>query len=291
MILQLLANGLVAGCVYSLVALGFGLIYNTTKIFHIAYGVVYIIAAYLFYTFARVLGLPLVMSFFLGLVFVILLGVAIEILIYFPFYQKRASLGVILVASLGAYILLVNLVAMLYGNETKILSLGIEETFCLGSVVFTRIQLLQVVTFLIVFPLVLLFLGRTKLGRVIRALADNPSLVTVLGIDVRRLRIYIFAMGSFLAGLASCLVALDVGIDPYAGMNVFLIAAVAVIIGGVGMFEGAVLGAFILAIGQNLIIWQVSAKWQSTMVFLLLILFLLFRPEGILGKRQRLEEA
>jgi branched-chain amino acid transport system permease protein len=291
MILQLLANGLVAGCIYALVALGFGLIYNTTRIFHIAHGIIYTVAAYILYTFVRGLGLRFVWSLLLALTFATILGVGVEVFIYYPFYRKKASVGVILIGSLGIYIFLVNFVAMLYGNETKILSPGVEKTFHFSSVILTRIQLLEIVAFLILFSLSVLLLKKTKLGKIIRALADNPNLVTVLGVDVRRVRIYIFALGSFLAGVASCLVALDVGMDPNVGLGAFLIAAVAVIVGGVGIFEGAALGSFILAILQNLMIWKVSAKWQNALVFLILIFFLLFKPEGILGKRRRLEEA
>lgn len=290
MILQLLINGLVTGCTYGLVALGFGLIYNTTRIFHIAHGIVYTAAAYLFYTFVRGVGLNFALSLLLALISATLLGICIEIFIYYPFHRKKASLGVILIGSLGVYIFLVNFIAMLYGNETKIISPGAEKTFHFGSVILTRVQLLEVVAFLILFSLAVLLLRKTKLGKIIRALADNPNLVTVLGVDVRRVRIYIFALGSFLAGVASCLVAMDVGMDPHVGIGAFLIAAVAVIVGGVENFEGAVLGSFILAVLQNLMIWKVSAKWQNALVFLILILFLLFKPEGILGRKRRLEE-
>jgi branched-chain amino acid transport system permease protein len=290
-LLQLLANGIVTGCVYALVALGFGLIYNTTKIFHIAHGIVYTGAAYVFYAFARGLGLDLAWSLVLALVFAILLGVSIEVFIYYPFYRKKASLGVVLIGSLGVYIFLVNFVAMLFGNETKILSPGAEKTFHFGSVILTKVQLLEVIAFVILFFLSILLLKKTRPGKIIRALADNPNLVTVLGVDVRRMRIYIFALGSFLTGVASCLVALDVGMDPNVGLGAFLIAAVAVIVGGVGVFEGAVPGAFVLAILQNLMIWKISARWENALVFLVLIFFLLFRPEGMLGRRRRLEEA
>lgn len=291
MILQLLANGLVTGCIYALVALGFGLIYNTTKIFHISHGIVYTVAAYLFYTFAKVLYLNLAFSFLLASIFATLLGAAIEIFIYYPFYQKRASLSIVMIGSLGIYIFLVNLLAMLYGNGTKILLSGAEETFSMGSITLTRIQLFEILAFFILFSLSVMLLRKTKLGKIIRALADNSNLVTVLGIDVRIIRIYIFALGSFLASVASCLVALDTGMDPNVGLGVFLTAAVAVIIGGVGVFDGAVLGSFTLALLQNLMIWKVSAKWQNAIVFMILVFFLLFRPEGILGKRRRLEEA
>jgi branched-chain amino acid transport system permease protein len=179
---------------------------------------------------------------------------------------------------------------MLYGNDTKVISPGVGEAFYFGSVILTRIQLLEILAFLILFFTFFLVLKKTKLGKIIRALSDNPRLVTILGIDVRKIRILIFALGSFLAGISSCFVALDIGMDPNAGMNVFLVAAVAVIIGGIGMFNGAVFGAFTLTVLQNLMLWKVSAKWQNALVFIVLVVFLLVKPEGILGKRRRLEE-
>lgn len=153
MILQLLVNGLVAGCIYAMVALGFGLIYNTTKIFHIAHGIVYTAAAYLLYTFVDRLGLSFVWSFILALIFATLLGVCIEAFIYYPFYRRKASLSVVMIGSLGVYIFLVNFIAMLYGNETKVLLPGVGTTFSIGSIILTKIQLLEVLTFLILFPL------------------------------------------------------------------------------------------------------------------------------------------
>ena len=291
MLPQLLANGIVSGCVYALVALGLGLIYNTTKIFHIAHGVVYTLSAYIFYTFAKALGINIFLSFLLGVTSGVLLGVAIEAFVYWPFFKKKASLMVVFISSLGIYILLVNLIALIYGNETKILSPGVERTFHMGSVVLTRIQILEVLAFLLAFPLFILILKTTKLGRLIRALSDNPELVAVLGADVRKLRIWIFGLGSLLAGVASCLVALDVGIDPHVGIGAFLMAAVAMIVGGIGNFEGAALGAFLLGVVQNLLIWKISARWTEALAFLILVLFLLFRPEGLLGRRRRLEEA
>ena len=291
MLLQLLANGIVAGCVYALVALGFGIIYNTTHIFHIAHGAVYTVGAYAFYSFARGLELNSFISFLLALFVTALLGILMDLVIYHPLTKRKASLGVFLISSLGIYIFLVNLIAMIYGNETKILSPGIEKTFHFGSVILTRIQLLEVLIFLIAFPTFLLFLNRTKPGKLIRALSDNPVLTTVLGVDVRRVRFLVFAIGSFLAGAASCLVALDVGMDPNVGMDALLIAAVTVIIGGMGNFKSPVVGAFMLGIIQNLVIWKISARWEAAITFLLLISFLLFRPQGILGRRGRLEEA
>ena len=290
MVLQLFVNGCIAGCVYALVALGLSIIYNTTKIFHIAHGIVYTVAAYIFYTFAKILGLNLLLSCLIGIGSAVIMGVCIEAFIYWPFFKKKAALSVVLISSLGIYIFMVNLIAMIYGNEMKVLSSGVGKTFHLSSVIITRVQLMEVIAFVILFPVFLLLLKKTKLGWIIRALADNPRLIVVLGIDIRKVRLCIFALGSLLAGVASSLVALDVGMNPQVGISAFLGAAVAVMIGGVGSFEGVVLSAFLIGILQNLAVWQISARWTEALTFLVLILFLLFKPEGILGKKRRLEE-
>jgi branched-chain amino acid transport system permease protein len=291
MILQFLANGLVAGAVYSIVALGFSLIYNATKVFHIAHGAVYTTSAYIFYSFYRMFGLPLSISILGGLLAGIILGILMEIGIYRQLYEKRAPSGISLVSSIGIYILVVNFIALVYGNETKVLSPGIGKTYEIGNIIVTRIQVYEVIVFIIIFVLYFLLLKKTNFGRLIKALANNPTLLSTFGVEASALRIGIFSLGSLFAGISSCLVALDVGIDPHVGMPALLISAVAMIIGGIGVFESAAIGGFIIGILQNLVVWRISSRWQEAVTFILLIIFLLLRPQGILGTRRRVEEA
>jgi len=290
MLIQLLANGFVSGCGYALVALGFALIYNTTRTFHFAHGAIYTLAAYLFYTLKNLWHIPLSISLPTSLALIALSGILIEDFLYLPLLKREASLLIHLLSSLGAYIVIVNLIAMIYGNETKILSPGIQPTYKIGSVILTRIQLIIVLAFLLLFGAFLMLLKKTHLGKIFRAMRDDPELVSAMGINPFRIRKVVFALGSFLAGVASILMALDVGMDPHVGMPALLSGAVAVIIGGIGIFEGAALGALSLGVIQSLVIWKISARWQDTATFLLLILFLLFRPCGVLGKRGRVEE-
>lgn len=291
MLWQLLANGFVNGCLFALTAFGFALIYNTTRIFHIAHGAIYTVAAYLCYVFLVQLdwGMPLAIA--LALFLTGLLGALTEWFVYAPLERRRASLLVALLSSLGLYIALVNLIAMLFGNETKVLRPGVEATFPFGSIILTRIQLAQVITAFVLLPSLLVFLRVTDWGRKIRALRDNPILVEVIGINRRKVRLFVFSLGSGLAGVSAILSALDVGMDPHIGMPALLTGAVALIVGGVGTFEGPIVGAFLLGILQSLVIWRVSARWMDAVTFGLLIFFLLFRPQGLLGQRRRLEEA
>jgi len=291
MLLQLLVNGLISGCGYALVALGFALIYGTTKTFHFAHGAVYTLSAYFLYTFYNLWKFPLSLAIVLSLFLTAIIGILVDELIYLPLDKKGSSPLIRMLSSLGLYIIMINFVAMIYGNETKVLNPSIQPTYHIGSLILTRIQAVIFLFSVLLFILLILFLRKMKAGMMIRAARDNSRLLSVVGINPRRIRWLVFSLGSLLAGIASLLNGLDVGIDPNIGMPVFLNGAVAVIIGGVGMIEGSILGALLLGILQSLVIWKFSARWQDTMTFILLILFLLFRPQGFLGVRRRIEEA
>jgi len=136
----------------------------------------------------------------------------------------------------------------------------------------------------------LIILRYSKYGQSIRALTDNSQLAEVLGFEVGKIRLCIFAYGSILAGTGAILSALDVGIDPHVGMAMVLIAAVSVIFAGVGAFIGAALAGVFIGIVQNLVVWQISARWQSAVTFIILLFILIFRPQGIFTRKKRIEE-
>jgi branched-chain amino acid transport system permease protein len=291
MLIQLLANGVISGCSYALVALGFALIYNTTRTFHFAHGGVYTCSVYFFFTLYNLWQWPLIVAFSFTILVTAIIGILIDEFIYVPLVKRGSSQLIQLLSSLGLYIIIINVIAMIYGNETKVLVPGIQPTYSVGPLILTQIQLATAIAFIVIFTGLILLLKKTHLGRIIRAMRDDPQLISVMAINPRRVRWLVFALGSALAAVAASLFGLDVGIDPNIGMAAILNGAVAVIIGGVGIFESAALGGLLLGILQSLAIWQASARWQDTVTFLVLILFLLFRPEGILGVRRRIEEA
>lgn len=288
---QLLANGLVTGCSYSLVALGFALIYFTTRTFHFAHGAVYTLAVYLFYTLFNLWKLPLLASVGIVVIVAAVIGVIIDEFIYVPLVRKGSSSLIQMLSSLGVYIVVINLIAMLYGNETKVLLSGVQPTVHIGSIIYTRTQLVILITTLAIIPGFLIFLRKSRSGMMLRAMRDNPVLLQSLGVSTRKVRWFAFALGSSFAALASVLNGMDLGIDPNIGMPALLNGIVAVIIGGVGFFEGPFLGGLTLGLLQSLVIWKSSARWQETVTFALLIIFLLFRPQGFLGFKRRTEEA
>lgn len=290
MLLQLLANGIANGCLYSLVAIGFALIYNTTRTFHMAHGAVYTAGAYLCYLFLINLGWPLVSAAALAVLLCAVLGVAMELVVYAPLVRREASHLVALLSSLGLYVALINVIALIFGNDTKVLRPGIEQTLQLGTVILTRIQIAQITAALVLLPAGLVLLRQTMAGKIIRAVRDNAVLASVLGVNQNAVRLWVFGVGSGVTALAAILAALDVGVDPNVGMPMLLTAAVACIVGGIGTFGGPVLGGFVLGTLQSLVIWKTSGRWTSAVTFGVLIAFLLFRPWGLLGRRRRLEE-
>ena len=182
---------------------------------------------------------------------------------------------------------IVNLLAMLFGNETKVVDNTIQKTFALGDIIITHPQMWQLVAGGAVIVLFLLFIGLSNWGVRFRALSADSVLYETLGYDTSRTRTLVFLMSGAFIAIASCLTAFDIGMDPHMGMNVFINALVAMIIGGMGRFGTCVLGGLMLGVLQALTIYQFSSNWQNAVTFTLLLILLFLRPQGIAGYKQR----
>ena len=157
----------------------------------------------------------------------------------------------------------------------------------LGAVI-TDIQILILVVSCLLSVVLFFLINKTKMGKTIRAVADDPIGASVSGIYPEKVILYAFGIGSALAGV---LISLETNIEPTMGLNAILKGIIASIIGGIGSIPGALLGGFFLGIVENLGIWKIQAGWKDTISFVVLIIFLLFRPEGILGKKNNKERS
>lgn len=239
------------------------------------------------FSFFRTLELPLIISFVIAILATVALSLTIEVIVYQPLVNKNTSLNIIMISSLGVMIIVINTIAMFYGNETKILNPDISESYTFGNILITYTQLYQLVTSVLIIGIFMLFLKYSNFGIRTRAMRDDSTLCKVFGMDIKRMRLYLFALSALFAAVGSGLIAYDVGFDPYIGMPMLLNVVVALIIGGIGRFEAPVLGGFIIGLLQALTVWVFSARWQDAITFVLLILFLLLRPQGLLGEKQR----
>ena len=287
MIGQFIVNGFITGILYSLLAIGFALVYNTTKLFHIVAAAIYVFAAFMFYLFAMPLKLPLIWAALIAIVLTMGLSLLTDVSVYRPLIKRKASNNVAMIASIGMMTVIINLLAMFFGNETKVVDNSIQKPFPLGDIIITNPQMWQLVVGGAVIVLFLLFIGISNWGVRFRALSADSVLYETLGYDTSRTRILIFLMSGAFIAIASCLTAYDIGMDPNMGMNVFINALVAMIIGGVGRFGTCVLGGLTLGVLQALTIYWFSSNWQNAVTFTLLLILLFLRPQGIAGYKQR----
>src|SRR3990172_8083354 len=284
MLPQLFVNGLMAGGVYSLVALGFGLIYSTARFFHFAHGAVYAVVAYLTYA-GWLLGLSLYVAIPLAVIGTAMLGALIDVGIYRPLRKKNASSLILLLASLGLFTVIQNFISLIFGDDTKTIRSGaVTEGLPLFGARITPIQIAIITVSALLILLCWALMKKTKIGKAMRAVANDPELARVIGIESDRVILFTFALGSALAAVAVILISLDTDMTPMKGFYALLMGVVAVIAGGVGSIPGAALGGLLVGMAQHLGVWKIPTQWRDTIVFVILIFFLLFRPQGFLGK-------
>ncbi|MBN1971150.1 MAG: branched-chain amino acid ABC transporter permease [Candidatus Delongbacteria bacterium] len=287
MLMQILFNSLYSSCIFVLISVSFSIIYSTTRFFHFAHAVVFTSGAYFTFLFFKLFGFSIFLSIPLAIIFSLLLGCVIDTSIYKPLRKKQASFMIFLLASLGIYILLQNLISMFFGDDTKSIRFSVvNEGINIFGARITPIQGVILFTAIVVTMLLILFMKKTKMGKAMQAVANDPELANISGISSDRVILISFAIGSALAGLTGILVALDVDMTPTMGMNTLMMGVVVMIVGGNNV-KGIVCAALLLGFTQNLGVWYISSQWQDAIAFLILILFLLLKPEGFFGRKLR----
>jgi len=291
MLIQLLINGLIAGAVHVLIALGFTIIYRTVIFFHLAHGIIFVAGAYIAYTFFIILNFNPFISIFLSLIFAGLVGIFVDRVIYFPLRKHNAPNLVYLIASFGIFILIQNLIQLIFGAQILTLRTGaIKEGHHFLGAVITDIQILIIVVCFFLFLLTWLLIQKTKLGKAIRAVADDPVGAKLVGINPEKVIMAVFFIGSVLAGAAGILISLETNIEPTMGFNAILKGIIASIIGGIGSIPGALFGGLFLGLAENIGIWKIQAGWKDAIAFGILIIFLLLKPSGIMGVKTKKEQ-
>ena len=287
LLIQLLINGFISSSLYALLAIGFGIVYRSLKFFHIAYGGIYLISSYAVIFFSQNFNFPVSISMLLGLIVAILVSILIEKSIYLPFERKNSGAGILFVVSLGIFIVIQNFISMFFGNDIKTLDFPLEGSLSFGNLVITKIQILQLVVSIVIMLTFWLLTNKSVFFKALWAMGDNQELIRVLGYPYNKMRILIFSLSAVFVFTSSILNTIDIGIDPNVGMKALLIGAVAVIVGGINSFFGWVLGAFLIGMFEAVSVWKFSSNWSELIIYTLLILTLLFKPEGIISITKR----
>lgn len=288
--MEILVKGLLQGVLFGAIGVAFALVYRTTKVFHVALGGCLALAPYLALAALNV-GLPIWLAALFAIALPTIIGIVLEESIHWPLTRKRSPNEVHLIASLGAYLILVQSIVLIWGNEARVLRTNIDVAWIIGDITLAPTQVIGMALTLVATLFLFVWLKHANRGIEFRALADNPVLVALLGRNVRSLRRLVFGMSGALVATAALTHAWDVGFDPYIGLNGILIGMVAMIIGGAGSYVGPFVGGILLGMLRAEVVWFGSARWEEPATFTLLALFLFFRPQGIIAKQERLEES
>jgi branched-subunit amino acid ABC-type transport system permease component len=190
---------------------------------------------------------------------------------------------VLLVASLGAFTIIQAVIAMIFTSQFQTLSgAASEKVYAIFGASITETQVIILASAVLVFVLLSLFLKVTMFGKQVRAVSDDEEVAWIAGINTEKIIGWIFFIGSAIAGLGGVLIGFDTGLQPTMGLNLLLKGVIAAIVGGIGSIPGAILGALLLGFAENFGIWKISGEWKDAIAFGLLILFLIFRPKGII---------
>jgi branched-chain amino acid transport system permease protein len=283
LVLQLLFTGIGIGAVYALVALGFVLIFRATNVVNFAQGEFSMVAAYLMVVCVE-LGLPYWLSFLIALAGMALLGVIFNLGVYYPL-RHRSYLPVI-IATIGASILLANSVLAIYGPQPQVLQ-GWFDTpgIQLGPVYLDSQYLLIIAVTIALVIFNYWFFEHTLLGKKLQATSQDKEMASLLGISVTSMIMITFIYSAVLGGLAGILVAPVLFVSIQMGSTIALKAFAATIIGGFGDVAGAIIGGLALGVIETFGAAYVSVPYKDGFAFLVLIAFLIFRPQGIFGER------
>ncbi|MCF7859897.1 MAG: branched-chain amino acid ABC transporter permease [Candidatus Cloacimonetes bacterium] len=285
-LIQIFLNVLIHSSNYVLIGISIALLYQTTRFLNFSIAAIYTSGSYFVFLFLRIFNFSLFLSIIFSIFFCVLIGFLIELFLFKKIRKKKSSYLISVLTSFGVYIILQNLISLIFGDSTKSIRSGaIKEGINIFGARITPVQIIIIITSIIITIFLLLFLKKTKIGKAMKAVANDAELANISGISSDKVISISFAIGSGLAGLAGILVALDVDMTPTMGMNALMMGVVAMIIGGVNSILGIVCGALLLSLAQNLGVWYFSSQWQDAIAFVVLLIFLIFRPQGFFGKK------
>jgi branched-chain amino acid transport system permease protein len=284
---QIAANALISAASYLLVGISFSLIYTPSRFFNFSHAAMITLAPYTTYALSVWIGVPTSIAIFGGVLSSTFVAGAIEWVVYRPMRQRQVSANILMLISLGVYVALQAIIALVFGSS----ALFLNNSNAVGRLLFgarlTNIQMLFVLTSLIGCWLAWILLHRTGIGRQIRAIGSDHELASIRGVDHDKTVLIATFIGSALAGSSGVLLAYDTNLTPFFGFQIYLGGVVAVIVGGVGSIPGIALGAILLGSVQHAIAWWISSAWQDAFIYGTLFLFLTMRPQGFLGSASR----
>ena len=288
MLLQQMINGITVGGSYALIALGYTMVYGILKIVNFAHGDVFMMGSFFGLFCMQVMGMPYYVAFPLAAIATAIMGIIMERVAYRPI--RSADSLTVMISALGVSTFLENLAMVLWGTGTHAFSnfSGITiTTYKFDNVVLSNIQIGFIVISILLMIALYFIVNKTKIGVAMRATSHNIKTAKLMGINTDRIIAFTFGIGSALACVAGLLVGIYYdAVYPLIGYSYGLKAFAAAVLGGIGSIPGAMLGGFVMGIVETLGASYISAGYRDAFAFAILIIVLIFRPAGILGKKE-----
>lgn len=279
-----LINGLQVGSIYALVALGYTMVYGIAKLINFAHGDIIMVGAYIALLAVGSMNLNIWVALLVSVVFCVILGVLIERVAYKPL--RNSSRMSALITAIGMSLFLENLFLLIFSSNKRPFPNSFSGVaFTIGDKPISFNTLLTITISLLLMFVLWFFVQKTKIGKAMRAVSEDTAAAQLMGININTTISVTFAIGSGLAAVASVFYSSTYPlVDPYMGVMLGLKAFIAAVLGGIGSIPGAILGGVIMGIAESLTKGYISSTLADAVVFGILILVLLFKPSGLLGK-------
>lgn len=285
--LNYLISGLSLGSVYAIIALGYTMVYGIAKMLNFAHGDVIMVGGFAVYMSMNALGLNPILAVIVSIIVCTVLGIVIEKVAYKPL--RKATPLAVLITAIGVSYFLQNLALLVFGSDAKLFTSVVNIkaiSLANGQITITGETIVTIVACIIIMVVLSLFIKKTKSGQAMLAVSEDKEAAELMGINVNKTISLTFAIGSGLAGIAGALLCSAYPtLTPYTGSMPGIKAFVAAVFGGIGSIPGALIGGLLLGVIENLSKAYISSQMADAIVFSVLIIVLLVKPTGLLGKK------
>jgi branched-chain amino acid transport system permease protein len=282
-IFQQSLNGLAIGAVYVLIALGLTVVFGILGIAHFAHGSVAMFGGYLTFLVMEKFGIPFFAAMGIAMVGGAALGLVIERLAYHP-VQDAPHINAFIIA-LGLTMMMEGMNLLMFGADQVVIQTPYRGVFHIAGIAIAELRLIVILTACVLVGAITLLIAKTKTGKSIRAVAQNRQAAILMGVNVSMVSLVVFAISSALGVAAGALIGALLAIAPGVGEGLAVKGFAVLILGGLGSIPGAIAGGLILGVSEAMAAGFISSAYKDVIAFLVMILVLLFRPEGLLGKR------
>ena len=281
---QQMVNALNLGAMYSLLAIGYTMVYGIIKLINFAHGEIFMCGAFFTWWFMTSFAIPFPIAALMGIMLSTMLGIGVERIAYRPL--RNAPRFAVIISVLGMSIFLQNMARIIWGAESQIFEVDFDVApLIFGNVVIPIKKIFILATSFVLMVFLGLYVKKTYIGKAMRATAADPEAAEMMGININAVIVLTFAIGSAMGAVAGILFAINYNsIDPFMGFNAGLKAFTAAVLGGIGNIYGAMIGGILLGLFEGIGAGYISSMYRDAFAFGVLILVLIFRPEGLLGE-------